>query len=148
MVDPVLAFRERQSHPKPKSDNWTVLFRNEAGVCEIPTVLSVDENCGELPRIGFAAPVFGSTVRVRVKSYDGPDCLRGFLFCARNDAATVMYGAKLVKVEQVNVGITELVFRADCDKWGNSPTITLTLDHAKRFLSGRMPSRDNMRHDG
>jgi hypothetical protein len=132
--------------PAERTNTWKVLFRNEAAVAEIPNVIDVDEDCGELPRIGFAEPVLGSTVRVRVTSYHGPENLRGFLFCARDEQARVMFGARLVKVHEVNVGIVELVFQAPCDENGNSPTPYLSTEYAKRFLTGPMPTRTNMRH--
>src|SRR5690349_20525621 len=113
--------------PEASPDTWKVLFRNDAGVREIKHVLSRDENCGELPRIGFAEPEFGTEVRLRVSAYEGPESMSGLLVCIRNDYGMVTFGAKLVKIVPVNIGIIELVFQSRDCPYGNSPTVGLPL---------------------
>lgn len=132
-----------RSDSAPPIDKHLVFLRNDAGVCEIPDVISVVETFGALPRVGFAQPTHGSTIQLRVAQYRGPEELQGLLVSMHGPTALVTFDAKLVKVAQVNVGITELVFRAQCDKNGNSPTLGVDADLGQRVLTGPMPNREN-----
>ena len=146
MLRPTHASQKRHCSGDPKPE-WFVFLRHEYGSHPIPEVLDAKETFGELPRVGFAPANWGSIVRVRVSTYKGPNRLSGMLCCVHGNTLMATFGAKLKKIEEVNIGITELTFQAECTD-ANSPTRRLALHLATHFFDGPMPSPNNLWPEG
>ena len=124
---------------------WEVFIRNVAGTVELPSVVGIDSESVELRRTGFAPPIYGGRIRVRVTKYVGPDDLSGMLvFRGQECGSAVVFGATLVRITEVTIGVTELTFEAPSQDNINSPILFRSWASAQKQLSGPMPDPDNM----
>ena len=91
---------------------------------EIPHVIDVITESGNLGQIGFGSPKYGATVLVRVSRYTGPEKMaKGVLQCEDAEWKHTLTGAELKKVEDINVGVLQLTFEAESEDGINSPLI-------------------------
>ena len=112
-----------------------VLFKTGSQVAEIPHVIEVSDETGELKRTGFAPPVYGVRINVIVSSYTGPERLCGLLVCFAPDGdARLVPRAKLISATEINVGLTQLVFEAQSEDGINSPMRHASAEEADRYL--------------
>ena len=108
------------------STAWQVILKAGGVSVEIPNVIDVIAESGDLKRIGFSGSTYGATVRVRVFRYSGPgSTAQGVLTCVNAGSKYILSGAVLTKVEDINLGVMELTFKAASDDEVNSPLVSV-----------------------
>lgn len=103
-------------------ESWDITLRTHDQTVEIPSVRSVRicDPC-KIEKFGFARPVWGARIYVKVAGWTPSQNSRGDLAGESPSSRFVLYGAELVECVDIAPGLTELVFEAESPDDRNSP---------------------------